>query len=196
MSDSFSPQRSLKDMVSDAMTRSKGQGVVQGSTLFFKNLAESISHSNRNLKIGLAFLTASFVVVAAGLGYTVYQSFRTQASTKSELEKSLSSLGAAARGDKESLVSEVTRVASELQKRQEDLEVRVRAESQTAVLNANAASDQARRDVEALKGDIQALNKRLDQMQSEWAAYMKVNNENWANLLKSTRHAAPPASGN
>ena len=58
--------KSQRDMLSDARARAKGQGVVQGSTVFFKGLAESISHSNRNLKIGLAFLTAAFVVVEIG----------------------------------------------------------------------------------------------------------------------------------
>ena len=64
--------RSLREMLSDARGQAKGHGVVQGSTVFFKNLAESIGHSNRNLKIGLAFLTAAFVVVAAALGTLVF----------------------------------------------------------------------------------------------------------------------------
>ena len=89
--------KSLKDMLSDARARSKGQGVVQGSTIFFKGLAESIGHSNRNLKIGLAFLTAAFVVVAAALGTLVFQAFRSQVATKTTLEKQIQSMDAATR---------------------------------------------------------------------------------------------------
>ena len=113
------PQKSLKDLVSDARARSKGQGVVQGSTIFFKNMAESIGHSNRNLKIGLAFLTAAFVIVAAALGTLIYQAFRSQVGTKESLEKQIQSMDAQTRKQIQPVLDAIAALEKKLTEQQE-----------------------------------------------------------------------------
>jgi len=154
--------KSLKDMLSNARAQSKGQGVVQGSTVFFKNLAESIGHSNRNLKIGLAFLTAAFVVVAAALGTLVFQAFRSQVATKTTLEKQIQSMDAATRKQIQPVLDAVTGMEKKLAEQQEaqrrELEgVRqlLQADIEAAKLDAAAA----RKEAADLRTSLKAVEK-------------------------------------
>ena len=154
--------KSLKDMLSNARAQSKGQGVVQGSTVFFKNLAESIGHSNRNLKIGLAFLTAAFVVVAAALGTLVFQAFRSQVATKTTLEKQIQSMDAATRKQIQPVLDAVTGMEKKLAEQQEaqrrELEgVRqlLQADIEAAKLDAAAA----RKEAAELRTSLKAVEK-------------------------------------
>ena len=154
--------KSLKDMLSNARAQSKGQGVVQGSTVFFKNLAESIGHSNRNLKIGLAFLTAAFVVVAAALGTLVFQAFRSQVATKTTLEKQIQSMDAATRKQIQPVLDAVTGMEKRLLEQQEanrrELEgVRQLLQSDIEAAKQDAAA--ARKDAAELRTSLKAVEK-------------------------------------
>ena len=154
--------KSLKDMLSDARARSKGQGVVQGSTIFFKGLAESIGHSNRNLKIGLAFLTAAFVVVAAALGTLVFQAFRGQVATKTSLEKQIQSMDAATRKQIQPVLDAVSGLEKKLAERQEadrrELEgVRQLLQADIEAAKQDAAG--ARKDAAELRTSLKAVEK-------------------------------------
>lgn len=154
--------KSLKDMLSDARARSKGQGVVQGSTIFFKGLAESIGHSNRNLKIGLAFLTAAFVVVAAALGTLVFQAFRGQVATKTSLEKQIQSMDAATRKQIQPVLDAVSGLEKKLVERQEadrrELEgVRQLLQADIEAVKQDAAG--ARKDAAELRTSLKAVEK-------------------------------------
>ena len=154
--------KSLKDMLSDARARSKGQGVVQGSTIFFKGLAESIGHSNRNLKIGLAFLTAAFVVVAAALGTLVFQAFRSQVATKTTLEKQIQSMDAATRKQIQPVLDAMSGLEKKLAEQQdaqrrevEGVRQLLQADIETAKQDAAAA----RKDAAELRTSLKAVEK-------------------------------------
>lgn len=156
--------KSLKDMLSNARAQSRGQGVVQGSTVFFKNLAESIGHSNRNLKIGLAFLTAAFVVVAAALGTLVFQAFRSQVATKTTLEKQIQSMDAATRKQIQPVLDAVSGMEKRLAEQQEA--ARRELEGVRQLLQA---------DIEAAKQDAAAARKEAAELRASLKAV-----ERWA----------------
>jgi len=156
--------KSLRDMLSDARARSKGQGVVQGSTIFFKNLAESIGHSNRNLKIGLAFLTAAFVVVAAALGTLVFQAFRSQVATKTTLEKQIQSMDASTRKQIQPILDAVSGLDKKLAEQQDAS--RRELEGVRQLLQA---------DLEAAKQDAAAARKETAELRTSLR-----NVEKWA----------------
>ena len=154
--------KSLKDMLSNARAQSKGQGVVQGSTVFFKNLAESIGHSNRNLKIGLAFLTAAFVVVAAALGTLVFQAFRSQVATKTSLEKQIQSMDAATRKQIQPVLDAMAGLEKKLAEQQdgqrrelEGVRQLLQADIEAAKLDAAAA----RKEAADLRTSLKAVEK-------------------------------------
>ena len=154
--------KSLKDMLSNARAQSKGQGVVQGSTIFFKNLAESIGHSNRNLKIGLAFLTAAFVVVAAALGTLVFQAFRSQVATKTSLEKQIQSMDAATRKQIQPVLDAMSGLEKKLAEQQdaqrrelEGVRQLLQADIEAAKLDAAAA----RKEAAELRTSLKAVEK-------------------------------------
>ena len=157
--------KSLKDMLSNARAQSRGQGVVQGSTIFFKNLAESVGHSNRNLKIGLAFLTAAFVVVAAALGTLVFQAFRSQVATKTTLEKQIQSMDAATRKQIQPVLDAVSGQEKKLAEQQEvqrrELEgVRQLLQADIEAAKQDAAA--ARKDTAELRTSLKAVEKWAD----------------------------------
>jgi chromosome segregation ATPase len=154
--------KSLKDMLSDARGRAKGQGVVQGSTIFFKNLAESIGHSNRNLKIGLAFLTAAFVVVAAALGTLVFQAFRSQVATKTTLEKQIQSMDAATRKQIQPVIDAVTGLEKKLAEQQDAQRRELEGVRQLLQADIEAAKQDAaaaRREAAELRTSLRAVEK-------------------------------------
>jgi chromosome segregation ATPase len=154
--------KSLKDMLSNARAQSRGQGVVQGSTIFFKNLAESIGHSNRNLKIGLAFLTAAFVVVAAALGTLIFQAFRSQVATKTTLEKQIQSMDAATRKQIQPVLDAVTGLEKKLAEQQDaqrrELEG-IRQLLQADIDAAKLEAATARREAAELRTSLKAVEK-------------------------------------
>jgi chromosome segregation ATPase len=154
--------KSLKDMLSNARAQSRGQGVVQGSTIFFKNLAESIGHSNRNLKIGLAFLTAAFVVVAAALGTLIFQAFRSQVATKTTLEKQIQSMDAATRKQIQPVLDAMSGLEKKLAE-QQDAERRelegIRQLLQADVDAAKQDAAAARRETAELRTSLKAVEK-------------------------------------
>lgn len=157
--------QSLKEMLSNARASSKGQGVVQGSTIFFKNLAESIGHSNRNLKIGLAFLTAAFVVVAAALGTLIFQAFRSQVATKTTLEQQIQSMDAATRKQIQPILDAVSGMEKKLAEQQEaqrrELEgVRQLLQADLEAAKADAAA--ARKETAELRTSLKAVEKWAD----------------------------------
>jgi len=157
--------KSLKDMLSNARAQSKGQGVVQGSTVFFKNLAESIGHSNRNLKIGLAFLTAAFVVVAAALGTLVFQAFRSQVATKTTLEKQIQSMDAATRKQIQPVLDAVTGMEKKLAEQQEAQRRELEGVRQLLQADIEAAKQDAaavRKDATELRTSLKAVEKWAD----------------------------------
>jgi small-conductance mechanosensitive channel len=164
-SSSAGESKSLRDMLSDARSRAKGQGVVQGSTVFFKNLAESIGHSNRNLKIGLAFLTAAFVVVAAALGTLVFQAFRSQVATKTTLEKQIQSMDASTRKQIQPVLDALTGLEKKLAE-QQDAQRReldgVRALLQSDLDAAKQDAAAARREAAELRTSLKAVEKWAD----------------------------------
>ena len=149
-------------MLSDARAQSRGQGVVQGSTIFFKNLAESIGHSNRNLKIGLAFLTAAFVVVAAALGTLVFQAFRSQVATKTTLEKQIQSMDAATRKQIQPVLDAVTGLEKKLAEQQEAQRRELEGVRQLLQADIEAAKQDAaaaRRETAELRASLKAVEK-------------------------------------
>jgi DNA anti-recombination protein RmuC len=154
---------SLKGMIADAMSKSRGQGVVQGSTIFFKNLAESVSHSNRNLKIGLAFLTGAFVVVAASLGYLVTNVLRGQAETKSTMEEQYRQLDTKT----QKILEPFLQRNKELDERLARLETQIRSEMETVRLNSEQRVDQARAEIQRLQPEIQALRQDVNKF-NDW----------------------------
>ncbi len=154
--------KSLKDMLSNARAQSRGQGVVQGSTIFFKNLAESIGHSNRNLKIGLAFLTAAFVVVAAALGTLVFQAFRSQVATKTTLEKQIQSMDAATRKQIQPVLDAMTGLDKKLSDQQEAQRRELEGVRQLLQADIDAAKQDAaaaRRETAELRTSLKAVEK-------------------------------------
>lgn len=186
------PGKSLKDLLSDARAKSKGQGVVQGSTVFFKNLAESIGSANRNLKIGLAFLTAAFVIVAAALGTLVFQSFRSQVATKTSLEKQIQSMDAQTRKQVQPVLDLVSGLDKKLADQQEaqrrELEgVRQLLQSQLDAAKQDAAT--ARKEADELRTSLKSVEK--------WAGdfgktYVQDRNNLDARLRRL--EGAPPAT--
>ena len=154
--------RSLRDMLSNARAQSRGQGVVQGSTIFFKNLAESIGHSNRNLKIGLAFLTAAFVVVAAALGTLVFQAFRSQVATKTTLEQQIQSMDAATRKQIQPVLDAVSGMEKRLAEQQDAQRRELEGVRQLLQADIDAAKQDAaaaRREAAELRTSLKAVEK-------------------------------------
>jgi chromosome segregation ATPase len=156
------PPKSLKDLLSDARARSKGQGVVQGSTIFFKNLAESIGSANRNLKIGLAFLTAAFIVVAAALGTLLFQSFRSQVATKTSLEKQIQSMDAQTRKQIQPVLDALTGLDKKLAEQQEAQRRELEGVRQLLQADIDAAKKDAataRKEAEELRSGLKSVEK-------------------------------------
>lgn len=183
--------KSLKDMLSHARAQSKGQGMVQGSTIFFKNLAESIGHSNRNLKIGLAFLTAAFVVVAAALGTLVFQAFRSQVATKTSLEKQIQSMDAATRKQIQPVLDAVEGLEKKLAEQQEGQRRELEGVRQLLQVDIDAAKQDAaaaRRDAGEVRTSLKAVEKWAD-------GFGKTYLQDRANLDTRLRRleGAPPA---
>lgn len=190
------PPKSLKDLLSDARARSKGQGVVQGSTIFFKNIAESIGSANRNLKIGLAFLTAAFVVVAAALGTLVFQSFRSQVATKTSLEKQIQSMDAQTRKQIQPVLDVVSGLDKKLAEQQEAQ--RRELEGIRQVLQADV--DAAKQDSAAARKEAAELRSALKSVE-KWAGdfgktYVQDRNNLDARLkrLEGAPAPHPPAA--
>ncbi len=184
--------KSLRDMLSDARGRAKGQGVVQGSTIFFKGLAESIGHSNRNLKIGLAFLTAAFVVVAAALGTLVFQAFRTQVATKTTLEKQIQSMDASTRKQIQPVLDVVTSLEKKLAEQQDAQ--RRELDGVRSLLQADL--DTARQDAAAARKETAELRTALKSVE-KWADdFGKTYVQDRNNLDTRLRRleGAPPAA--
>jgi len=186
--------KSLKDMLSDARARSKGQGVVQGSTIFFKGLAESIGHSNRNLKIGLAFLTAAFVVVAAALGTLVFQAFRSQVATKTTLEKQIQSMDTATRKQIQPVLDAVSGLEKKLAERQEadrrELEgVRQLLQADIEAAKQDAAA--ARKDAAELRISLKAVEKWAENFGK---TYIQDRNNLDTRLRRLEGAPAPPSA--
>ncbi|MEO8053525.1 MAG: hypothetical protein ABI768_00110 [Acidobacteriota bacterium] len=158
--------RSLREMLSDARGQAKGQGVVQGSTVFFKNLAESIGHSNRNLKIGLAFLTAAFVVVAAALGTLVFQAFRSQVATKTTLEKQIQSMDASTRKQIQPILDAMTGLDKKLAEQQDAQRRELEGVRQLLQADVEAAKQDAaaaRKEAAELRASLKAVEKWADE---------------------------------
>lgn len=186
--------KSLKDMLSDARARSKGQGVVQGSTIFFKGLAESIGHSNRNLKIGLAFLTAAFVVVAAALGTLVFQAFRSQVATKTTLEKQIQSMDTATRKQIQPVLDAVSGLEKKLAEQQEadrrELEgVRQLLQADIEAAKQDAAA--ARKDAAELHTSLKAVEKWAENFGK---TYIQDRNNLDTRLRRLEGAPAPPSA--
>jgi hypothetical protein len=186
--------KSLKDMLSDARARSKGQGVVQGSTIFFKGLAESIGHSNRNLKIGLAFLTAAFVVVAAALGTLVFQVFRSQVATKTTLEKQIQSMDTATRKQIQPVLDAVSGLEKKLAEQQEadrrELEgVRQLLQADIEAAKQDAAA--ARKDAAELRTSLKAVEKWAENFGK---TYIQDRNNLDTRLRRLEGAPAPPSA--
>jgi hypothetical protein len=157
--------RSLREMLSDARGRAKGQGVVQGSTVFFKNLAESIGHSNRNLKIGLAFLTAAFIVVAVALGTLVLQAIRSQVATKTTLEKQIQSMDASTRKQIQPVLDAVTGLEKKLLEQQDAQRRELEGVRQLLQADIDAAKQDAaaaRKEAAELRASLKAVEKWAD----------------------------------
>ncbi len=183
--------KSLRDMLSNARAQSKGQGVVQGSTIFFKNLAESIGHSNRNLKIGLAFLTAAFVVVAAALGTLVFQAFRSQVATKTSLEKQIQSMDATTRKQIQPVLDAVEGLEKKLAEQQEGQRRELEGVRQLLQADIDAVKQDAaagRRDAAEVRTSLKAVEKWAD-------GFGKTYLQDRANLDSRLRRleGAPPA---
>ncbi len=158
--------RSLREMLSDARGRAKGQGVVQGSTVFFKNLAESIGHSNRNLKIGLAFLTAAFIVVAVALGALVLQAIRGQVATKTTLEKQIQSMDASTRKQIQPVLDAVTGLEKKLLEQQDAQRRELEGVRQLLQADVDAAKQDAaaaRKEAAELRASLKAVEKWADE---------------------------------
>jgi hypothetical protein len=186
--------KSLKDMLSDARARSKGQGVVQGSTIFFKGLAESVGHSNRNLKIGLAFLTAAFVVVAAALGTLVFQAFRSQVATKTTLEKQIQSMDTATRKQIQPVLDAVSGLEKKLAEQQEadrrELEgVRQLLQADIEAAKQDAAA--ARKDAAELRTSLKAVEKWAENFGK---TYIQDRNNLDTRLRRLEGAPAPPSA--
>jgi hypothetical protein len=183
--------KSLRDMLSNARAQSKGQGMVQGSTIFFKNLAESIGHSNRNLKIGLAFLTAAFVVVAAALGTLVFQAFRNQVATKTSLEKQIQSMDATTRKQIQPVLDAVEGLEKKLAEQQEGQRRELEGVRQLLQADIDAVKQDAaagRRDAAEVRTSLKAVEKWAD-------GFGKTYLQDRANLDSRLRRleGAPPA---
>ena len=184
--------KSLKDMLSNARAQSRGQGVVQGSTIFFKNLAESIGHSNRNLKIGLAFLTAAFVVVAAALGMLVFQAFKSQVATKTTLERQIQSMDAATRKQIQPVVDALTGMEKKLAEQQDAQ--RRELEGVRSLLQADL--DAAKQDAAAARRETAELRTSLKAVE-KWAedfgkTYVQDRNNLDTRLRRLEGAPAPP----
>lgn len=165
---------SLKAMISDAVSRSRGQGVVQGSTMFFKNLAESVSHSNRNLKIGLAFLTAAFVIVAASLGYLVFSAFRRQIQTETTMEARYQALDAKTR----ELVKPFLDRNNELAAKIAALETEHRREMDALRQSYDLQVDAARKEAAAAQAQVKDLQKAVN-------TWIEDANKQWSSVIQN-----------
>jgi len=186
--------KSLKDMLSNARAQSRGQGVVQGSTIFFKGLAESVGHSNRNLKIGLAFLTAAFVVVAAALGTLVFQAFRSQVATKTTLEKQIQSMDTATRKQIQPVLDAVSGLEKKLAEQQEadrrELEgVRQLLQADIEAAKQDAAA--ARKDAAELRTSLKAVEKWAENFGK---TYIQDRNNLDTRLRRLEGAPAPPSA--
>ena len=187
---------SLKDMLSHARARSKGQGVVQGSTIFFKNLAESIGHSNRNLKIGLAFLTAAFVVVAAALGTLVFQAFKSQVATKTTLEKQIQSMDASTRKQIQPVLDAVSGLEKRLAEQQEGSRRELEGVRQLLQADIEAARQDAalaRKEAAELRASLKAVEKWAEDFGKTYVQD-RNNIDTRLRRLEGAPAPAPPAT--
>jgi len=142
----------LRNVFKSARDRARDQGIVEGSTMFFKNLAESVAFSHRNLRIGLAFVTAALVVVSAAMGILVARSFTSQQQTRDALERQMKGAG-------EDLARQLTAIQASLkgiEERQQSLEQSL-AGLQQAQKDSAEAGRKALADVTALNAEVQKL---------------------------------------
>ena len=186
--------KSLKDMLSNARAQSRGQGVVQGSTIFFKGLAESIGHSNRNLKIGLAFLTAAFVVVAAALGTLVFQAFRSQVATKTTLEKQIQSMDTATRKQIQPVLDAMSGLDKKLAEQQDAQRRELEGVRQLLQADIEAAKHDAaaaRKDAAELRTSLKAVEKWAENFGK---TYVQDRNNLDTRLRRLEGAPAPPSA--
>lgn len=186
--------KSLKDMLSNARAQSRGQGVVQGSTIFFKGLAESIGHSNRNLKIGLAFLTAAFVVVAAALGTLVFQAFRSQVATKTTLEKQIQSMDTATRKQIQPVLDAMSGLDKKLAEQQDAQRRELEGVRQLLQADIEAAKQDAaaaRKDAAELRTSLKAVEKWAENFGK---TYIQDRNNLDTRLRRLEGAPAPPSA--
>lgn len=186
--------KSLKDMLSNARAQSRGQGVVQGSTIFFKGLAESIGHSNRNLKIGLAFLTAAFVVVAAALGTLVFQAFRSQVATKTTLEKQIQSMDSATRKQIQPVLDAMSGLDKKLAEQQDAQRRELEGVRQLLQADIEAAKQDAaaaRKDAAELRTSLKAVEKWAENFGK---TYIQDRNNLDTRLRRLEGAPAPPSA--
>jgi chromosome segregation ATPase len=188
--------KTLRDMLSDARSRAKGQGVVQGSTVFFKNLAESIGHSNTNLKIGLAFLTAAFVVVAAALGTLIYQAFRSQVATKTTLEKQIQSMDASTRKQIQPVLDAMAGLEKKLADQQDAQRRELEGVRQLLQADLDAAKQDAaaaRRETAEIRTSLKAVEKWSEGFGQTYVQD-RYNLDTRLRRLEGAPAAAPPAA--
>jgi len=135
-----------------------------GPTVFFRSLADSVNTSTRNLRIGLAFLTVAFVLVAACLAYVLYRSVESQEETRADLEARMKGAGA----DLEKQTRVLVQAVKTLEARQTTLEAALRREVAGARADSAKEVEAARAEAEAMREEVERLKKSAAAMRT-WA---------------------------
>ncbi|MEO6324620.1 MAG: hypothetical protein ABIT01_18180 [Thermoanaerobaculia bacterium] len=161
----------FRDMLSKAREVSRGQGVVQGSTIFFKNLAESVSHSNRNLKIGLSFLALTFVIITCMAGFMFVKAFRQQEDTKRTMAGTIAASSASLESKIGSLATKIDGLDAELQATQKKLQ-----ESETARATMAQEILTARQETQKVRQEIEGVQRGNTELY-DWVAKFTVTYE-------------------
>ena len=143
----------FRDMLNKARDVSRGQGVVQGSTIFFKNLAESVSTSNRNLKIGLSFLALTFVIITCMAGFLFVRMFRQGEGTKKTMSESIAASSASLKENIAFLASKMDSMKTDLDGMQKKLQESEAARATMAqeILVARQETQKIRQEYEGLQ---------------------------------------------
>jgi len=135
-----------------------------GPTVFFRNLADSVATSTRNLRIALAFLTVSFVVVAACLAWVLFRAVENQEETRASLEARMK--GAGADLDKQTRL--LLQAVKALEARQAALEAALAKEMAATRAEAAKEGDAARAEALAMRQELERVRRSSGELRT-WA---------------------------
>ena len=170
--------RGIWSTVRNAWSDSSGQTMGTRTQQFFLKVADAVAASNRNMKIGLAFLTAAFVVTAVGLGWLALRQARKTDSIW------------------EGVPSKIQEIVKPMEVRIDKMQVQVAAfdtKVDGVQRNAAAEGDASRAEIARLRSDLKGLQTDLVELrnwvhtaQPQLQEFMKKTDERVKRLERKT----------